>query len=101
MSSASSASGLSNRNISTATGVSASTAPARRPAPGPATRRTARYSTPTVATPMSASGTRIDHDERPNSRTESSMTHSDAGGLSTVIELPASEAPEKNASQFD
>ena len=40
---------------------------------------------------MSASGTSTDHDERPNSRTDSDRTHSDAGGLSTVIELPASE----------
>ena len=37
----SSASGLLNRNISAATGVSARAAPAIRPAPGPLTRRTA------------------------------------------------------------
>ena len=44
-----------------------------------------------MATPISACGTRIDHDDSPNSRTDSDMTHSEAGGLSTVIELPASE----------
>jgi len=42
---------------------------------------------------MRAWGTRIDQDERPNSRTDIAITHSDAGGLSTVIELPASNEP--------
>ena len=84
---------MSNRNISTAAGVSAIAAPATSPAAGPATRRTARYSTPTVATPISACGTRIDHDERPKIRTDSDITHMAAGGLSTVIELPASDEP--------
>ena len=53
----SSASGLLNRNISAATGVSARTSPAMRPAAGPNHRRTAAYSTATVATPSSACGT--------------------------------------------
>ncbi len=89
----SSASGLLNRNISVATGVSASTAPASRPAAGPYQRRTVAYSTPTEATPSSACGTRIDQPLRPKMRTESAISHSEAGVLSTVIELAASEEP--------
>ena len=58
-----------------------STAPASRPAAGPAARRTVRYRTPTVATPISACGSSSDQLDSPNSRTESSMTHSDAGRL--------------------
>ena len=49
---------------------------------------------------MSTCGTRIEKLLRPSSRTDSAMTHSDAGGLSTVIEFAASELPKKNASQF-
>jgi hypothetical protein len=46
---------------------------------------------------MSACGASTDHDDRPNSRTDRPMTHSDAGGLSTVIDPPASEAPHSSA----
>ncbi|MEH3077588.1 MAG: hypothetical protein PGN11_13120 [Quadrisphaera sp.] len=53
-----------------------------------------------VATPMSACGTRIDHDESPKIRTDSAITHNDAGGLSTVIEFPPSELPNRNAFQL-
>ena len=67
-SSVSSASGLSNRNISTAAGVSASAAPASSPATGPAQRRTAAYSRATEATPISACGTSRLHEENPKSR---------------------------------
>jgi hypothetical protein len=42
---------------------------------------------------MSACGTSNDHDDSPNSRTDSAVTQRAAGGLSTVIELPASEEP--------
>ena len=42
---------------------------------------------------MSASGTRMLQVLSPNTRTDATMTHSDAGVLSTVIELPASEEP--------
>lgn len=47
----SSASGLLKRNINVATGVSASTAPAIKPAGGPKCFRTIRYSSATEATP--------------------------------------------------
>ncbi len=97
-----------NLNIRTATGVRAMAAPANSPArwasipspvAGAAARRTARWSSQTVPTPMSASGTRMLHGLRPNSRTESPVTQSAAGGLSTVMELAASEDPKNQAVQ--
>ena len=94
------ASGLLNRNMRVATGVRASASPASRPATGPNQRRTVTESTPTVATPSSACGTRIDHELTPNRRAERSMTQSDAGGLSTVMKLAASEEPKKKAFQL-
>ncbi len=96
----SSASGLLNRNISTATGVSASAAPASSPAAGPAVRRTAAYSSATVATPISACGTRMLQLDSPNSRTERPVTHSAAGVLSTVIAFAASDEPKNQAVQL-
>jgi hypothetical protein len=53
-----------------------------------------------VATPMSTSGTSRVHDEKPKIRAASAITHSEAGGLSTVTMLPASREPKKNAVQF-
>ncbi len=43
--------------------------------------------------PMIASGSRMLNDDSPNRRTERAMIHRLAGGLSTVIELAASEDP--------
>jgi hypothetical protein len=40
------------------------------------------------------------HEVSPKTRAESAMIQSDAGGLSTVIEAAASEAPKKNAFQL-
>ena len=40
------------------------------------------------------------HVEKPNSRPESSITHSDAGGLSTVMNDARSKDPNKNAFQL-
>ncbi len=88
------------RNIRTATGVSARTAPASRPAAAEKCLRTVRYSSPTAATPSSACGTSTLHAFRPNTRADSSMTHSDAGGLSTVMKLEESNEPKKNAFQL-
>ena len=88
------------RNISTATGVSANTAPAIRPAAGPYQRRTVAKSRPTVATPINACGTRRLHALTPKSRADIAITHSEAGVLSTVIELAASDEPKKNAFQL-
>ncbi len=100
ISSTSSASGLLNRNISTAIGVSASTVPAINPAAGPNQRLTVANSRPTEATPMSASGTRMLHELSPKIRTDNAMIHSEAGVLSTVIEFAASEEPKKKAFQL-
>ncbi len=36
----------------------------------------------------------------PNVRADSAITHSDSGGLSTVIDAAASEAPKKRAFQL-
>jgi hypothetical protein len=89
---------LLKRNISTATGVIARTRPLSSPANGdPVVRRTVAWSRPTAATPSSACGTRMVHDERPNAFTASVIGHSARGVLSTVIELAASEEPKKNA----
>src|SRR5581483_7606459 len=100
ISSTSNASGLLNRNISAATGVTASTAPAMSPAACPEVRRTAAYSTPTAATPSSACGSRMAKEFTPNSRADSSISQSEAGGLSTVMKFEASEEPKKNAFQL-
>ena len=97
ISSTSSASGLLNRKISAADGVSASTSPATSPAPGPNHRLTARYSNHTERTPSSASGASIDHELNPNTRADSSITHNDAGVLSTVMKFDESNEPKKNA----
>lgn len=99
-SSTSSASGLLKRNISAATGVSASAVPASRPPSGEKRRRTVAYSTPTVAAPISACGASTDQEERPKIRAESTIGHSAAGGLSTVMKFAASEEPKKNAFQL-
>ena len=40
------------------------------------------------------------HELRPKIRTDSAMIHSAAGGLSTVIELAASEDPKNSAFQL-
>ena len=98
--STSNASGLLKRNMSVATGVSARTAPATRPAPGENQRRTVAYSNPTAATPSSACGTRMLHELRPKTRADRSMTHRDAGALSVVMKFDASEEPKKNAFQL-
>ena len=42
---------------------------------------------------MSTSGTRIAQLLSPKIRTDSAIAHSEAGGLSTVIDPAASEAP--------
>ncbi|GAA3115825.1 hypothetical protein GCM10020001_039190 [Nonomuraea salmonea] len=106
--STSKASGLLNRNISVATGVSASTAPASSPAPAstragtvPASaRRTAAYTVATVATPITACGSRMLHEFTPNNRAVIAIGHNAAGVLSTVMALAASEEPKKNAFQL-
>ena len=84
--------------MSTATGVVANTRPASRPAAAdPVVRRTVACSSPTAATPSSACGPRMLHDESPRIRTESAIGHSESGVLSTVMALAASDDPKKKA----
>ena len=97
MSSTRRASGLLNRNIKAATGVTASVSPASRPAAAPNCRRMVAHSNATEPTPRSACGTSIAHELSPKMRTDKDISHNDIGGLSTVIALAASEEPKKNA----
>ena len=66
----------------------------------PNQRRTVAYSNQTVSTPMIACGTSIDHELKPKMRPDTSIGHSDSGGLSTVIALAESNEPKKNAFQL-
>ena len=91
--STSSASGLLWREIATVIGVSANVRPATVPAARPNRERARSYTSPTVATPISACGTRIDHKFKPNARAESACTQSASGGLSTVCSPAESNAP--------
>ena len=104
-SSTSSASGLLKRKINAAAGVHARAAPANSPAAAPCSGyanalRTAKYSTATDATPISAWGASTDQLFMPNNRTDNPVTHSDAGGLSTVMKLFASSEPKNHAAQL-
>ncbi len=49
---------------------------------------------------MRACGTRMLQALSPNSRTDAAITHTEAGVLSTVIELAESDEPKKNAFQL-
>jgi hypothetical protein len=49
---------------------------------------------------MSTCGKRMLKELRPKSRTDNPITQREAGVLSTVIELAASELPKRNASQL-
>ncbi len=99
-SSTSSASGLLKRNISAATGVSASAAPATRPPSAENRRRTVAYTAATVPTPISTCGASTLNELRPRSRAESAIGHSESGGLSTVMKFAASEDPKNIAFQL-
>lgn len=49
--------------------------------------------TPTVAIPSSARGASMLQELRPNSRTDSAISQSEAGGLSTVMAFAESSEP--------
>jgi hypothetical protein len=78
----------------------ASAAPAISPAPGPLHRRTVKYSTATAATPISACGSSMVNSLNPKSLPDKPITHMAAGGLSTVMALPASREPNSHAFQL-
>ena len=88
------------RNISAATGVTASTAPASSPAPAPNQRLTAAASSADRQHALEHLGHQHAALEKPNSRPESAITHSEAGGLSTVMKFDESIEPKKNAFQL-
>ncbi len=88
------------RNISAATGVSASIAPAASPAAGPNQRLTAANSSHTAATPSSACGTSMLQLLKPKIRPDSAITQIDAGVLSVVMNEEESSDPKKNAFQL-
>src|SRR3954469_2339374 len=96
----SSASGMSTRAIATVIGEIASAAAAASPATGPNTRRTVAYSSATAAIVSSACGSSMENDEKPNARADRPMSHSDSGGLSTVMKLPGSSEPKNIAFQL-
>ena len=74
--------------------------PAIAPRVGSATmRRTVAYRTATAPTPISACGTKTAQLFIPNSRTDRPVTHSAAGGLSTVMKLLGSSEPKNHAVQ--
>ena len=99
-SSTSSASGLSTRAIATVTGVIASAAAASTPAAGENTRRTVAYSSATAAIVHSACGSSSENEENPSTRADRPISHSDSGGLSTVMKLPGSSEPKNHAFQL-
>ena len=62
--------------------------------------RTAKYNTATDATPITAWGASTAQLFMPNNRTDRPVTHSEAGGLSTVMKLFASSDPKNQADQL-
>ena len=73
------------RATATVTGVTANASPPTNPATRPNRRATRSYTSPTAATPISASGTRMLSGWKPNTRADSAWTQNASGGLSTVI----------------
>jgi hypothetical protein len=63
-------------------------------------RLTVAYSSATAPTVHSACGSRIDRLEKPRTRALRPMSHSDSGGLSTVMKLPGSSEPKNHAFQL-
>ena len=88
------------RNISAATGVIASIAPAASPAGAPNQRRTAANRSQTAPTPSSACGTSMLQLENPNTLPDRAITQREAGGLSTVMKDEESSEPKKKAFQL-
>jgi len=64
------------------------------------TASTVAYSRPTAAIVHSACGRRMLKEENPSARADRPMSHSESGGLSTVMKLPGSSAPKNQAFQL-
>lgn len=89
----SSMSGLLGRALTTAIGVTASASPARTPANGPEPRRTTCCTTHTATTPAIACGSSRLQVLNPRTRADNACNYNASGGLSTVMNDPASIAP--------
>ncbi len=50
-----------------------------------------------MPTPIRACGSNNENDEKPRIRPDRAITHSDAGGLSTVMAFPESSEPNSQA----
>lgn len=93
-------SGLLSRLIATVMGVSARTAAAMSAAGCPNARRTVACRTAMDATPNRACGSSRLQAPNPRTRANRPIAHSAMGGLSTVMNDPASREPKKNAFQL-
>ncbi len=71
-----------------------------QPRRGPNQRLTVGIQQQDRRTPSIACGTSMDHWLKPKIRPDTSITHSEAGGLSTVMKLDESNEPKKNAFQL-
>jgi hypothetical protein len=71
-----------------------------RPAAGPASRRTARYSTSTVSTPSTACGTTNAQVCTPKARTDRAWIQNAPGSLSKVTVPTGSKAAKKKSCQL-
>jgi hypothetical protein len=81
------------RFSATVAGLTATMHAAIRPAAGPASRCTARYSTSTVRTPSAACGATITQVWKPKARTASACSQKAPGSLSRVMVPAGSKAP--------
>ena len=93
-------SGMFPRLSATVAGESTNTPAARIAARGPASRRTTRYRTSTLAIPSSTCGATIAQAWTPNRRTDRACTQNAPGSLSTVIVPAGSNAPKKKLCQL-
>ncbi len=81
-------------------GVVASASPATKPAARPKRRRTRSQTSATAATPMSACGTRMLSELKPNTFANAACTQRASGGLSTVMTPAASKEPKMKLCQL-
>ena len=84
----------------TVAGLTARTIAAIRPAAGPASRRTAWYSTSTVRTPSMACGATIAQVCTPKARTDRAWIQNAPGSLSRVMVPAGSKAPKMKSCQL-
>lgn len=93
-------SGLVSRVMATVIGVSVRASAETVAATAPKSRLTSRYSSATEPVPTATIGSVNCQVPYPKTRADRPITHRANGGLSTVMKLPASRAPKKNAFQL-